>query len=561
MSAIDLSDLLGTETEVSAVSVQAPPPGASAGASGGVAYDGASKLDHLARWQPIIRSADAEILPEKGDLDARIRDTVRNDAFVGGGLTIYKDSIVGARYQLTAKPETKVLWGKEDDAWEIDFQEEVETKFTLYAESSSKWIDAARKKTLTDKARMGVAMMLGGGEILMSAEWMPADGRPYRSAIQMIDPDRLSTPELLTFQDTARLRNGVERDRFGAPIAYHIRNSHPSDGPFHDFSSLTSQQWTRVPARKSWGRPLIEHVFEEDRPDQSRGVSTLVSALSEMRMTKHFRRTELSRAVVAASYAASIESEIPEDVVSALGGNTGEGVPTVEWMGAYLAAVSAYNEGAKNLHMDGARIPVFAPGTKLKIQNPGANGPVGDKFEQSLLRYIAAALGLSYEQFAHDFTQTNYSSARAAIGEIQKTMASKKRIAADAVANFAYRLWLEEAINSNALECLKRRNVPKFYEGLNCEAYSACEWVGAGQGLIDPLKETQAALLQLKAGLATKEYVIARLFGGDYRRVARQIRRERDLDSYYGNPSVYDQANTTDMQNSLSGSAREGNPA
>ena len=560
MSAVDLSDLLGAETDVSTVSAEGPPPGASAGASGGVAYDGASKLDQLARWQPVIRSADAEILPEKGNLDARIRDTLRNDSFIADGIRTHKDSIVGARYQLTAKPETKILWGKEDDAWEVEFQEEVETKFTLYAESDSKLIDAARKKTLTDHARMGVAMMLGGGEILMSAEWMPADGRSYRTALQMIDPDRLSTPDLLAFQDAARLRNGVERDRFGAPIAYYIRNTHPTDGPFHDQSSLTAQQWTRVPARKPWGRQMVLHVFEEDRPDQSRGVSTLVTGLSEMRMTKHFRRTELSRAVVAASYAASIESEIPEDVVSALG-DTGKGVPTVEWMSAYLAAINAYNEGASNLHMDGARIPVFAPGTKLKIQNPGANGPVGDKFEQSLLRYIAASLGLSYEQFAHDFTQTNYSSARAAIGEIQKGMASKKRIAADAVANFGYRLWLEEAINSNSLECLKRRNVPKFYDGLNSEAYSACEWVGAGQGMIDPLKETQAALLQLKAGLATKELIIARLYGGDYRRVARQIKRERDLDSYYGNPSVYDQADTKDMQNALSGSAREGNPA
>lgn len=561
-AAVDLSDLIGTAADVStAVADAVQPPGATAAASGGVAYDGASKVDRLARWQPAIRSADAEILPEKTNLDARSRDTIRNDAFVSGGADIYRDSIVGSRYQLNARPETKVLWGKEDPKWEEAFQEEVETKFMLWGESQQKWVDAARINTFTAQVRLGVCTFFGGGEILASAEWMPADGRPYRSAVQMIDTDRLSTPMDKLIQDWSRIRNGVERDRRGAPIAYHIRNSHPNDGPYHDFSSLSEMNWTRVPARNRWGRPMILHIYEQDRPDQSRGVSDLVSALSEMRMTKHFRRTELERAVVAASYAASVESEIPDDVLAALGGQTPEGNATVEWMTAYLGAIEAYNSNATNLHMDGAKIPVFAPGTKLKLQNTGATGPLGDKYEQSLLRYIAAALGLSYEQFSRDFTQTNYSSARASIGETQKGMNAKKAIAADGVANFIYRLWLEEAINKNDLECLKRKNVPLFYEGLNAEAYCACEWIGAGQGQIDPLKETQAAVLKVKSGFSTKEAEIAKMSGGDYRRVARQIQRERELDTFYGNPSIYDSTDTKDMENSLSATPREGEAA
>ena len=45
----------------------------------------------------------------------------------------------------------------------------------------------------------------------------------------------------------------------------------------------------------------------------------------------------------------------------------------------------------------------------------GKGGPLGQEFEQSLLRYIAAALGVSYEQLSKDYSQTNYSSARAAM--------------------------------------------------------------------------------------------------------------------------------------------------
>lgn len=561
MSAHDLSDLLGPEAAVSTVVQQVMPPGASAVASGGVAYDGAKKFDRLALWQPPLRSADADILIDKDAVDARVRDTFRNDAYVAGGESIYKDSIVGGRYQLNAKPDTMVLFGKDDEKWETEFQEEVEAKFMLWAESPQNWVDAARRCNFTAMVRLAVGLDLAGGEVLASAEWMPDDGRPFRVALQMIDPDRLSTPMDGVYANDRRIRKGVERDRKGAPVAYHIRNTHPSDGAFFDYANPASWRWSRIPARKPWGRPMVLHLFEALRPDQSRGISRIASALSELRMTKHFRQTELERAVVASTYAASIESELPQDVAAALGaGTTGEGNPTTQWIEDYLALLDTYSGAARNLHMDGAKIPIFAPGTKLKIQNPGANGPVGDKFEQSLLRYIAAALGVSYEQLSRDYTETNYSSARAAMGETWKTMQAMKKRVADATANFIYRLWLEEAINYNQIEALKTKKAPKFYEGLNAEAYCECEWVGAGIGQIDPLKETQASLLRLKAGLSTKEIEVARISGSDYRKIARQIQRERELDAYYGNPSVYNQ-DTTDLQNSLTAAPRDGGEA
>lgn len=558
MSEFDLTDLLGSDAGVSPVPEAVQPPAASAVAAGGVAYDGASKIDRLSMWRPPLRSADADLLPVKDELDARALDTLRNDAYVAGGAAIRKDSIVGSRFLLNAKPETKILFGEDDEVWETEAQEEIETKFTLFAESDRHYPDAARRKTLTDMVRLAVGVHLGGGEVLASAEWFD-DGRPFASAMQMIDTARLSDPRDRLFGlGDRRVRKGVEIDTYGAPIAYYIRNAHPSDYRFGSLLNPDAMTWKRVPARKPWGRAMILHIFEEKQPGQSRGVAEIVTALSEMRMTKHFRKTELERAVVAATYAASIESEIPDDVRGALGADAGDGNATTAWMNDYLAAISEYSSGAKNLHMDGAKIPIFAPGTKLKIQNPGANSPSGDKFEQSLLRYIAAALNVSYEQLSRDYTKTNYSSARASIGEAQKSMMSIKRIVAEKTANFMYRLWLEEAINYNELECFKRRNLPKFYEGLNAEAYSACEWIGAGQGQIDPLKETQASVLKIKAGLSTKEIEIAKSHGGDWRKIARQIARERALDAKYGNPSIYDNTDTKDMTNSLSGSPREG---
>jgi capsid protein len=74
--------------------------------------------------------------------------------------------------------------------------------------------------------------------------------------------------------------------------------------------------------------------------------------------------------------------------------------------------------------------------------------------------------------------------------------------------------------------------------------------------MIDPLKETQADVLAIKNGLMTKEAAIARRSGTDYRKVAKQRARERDLDHELDLPSVHD-GESSDMENALSGTPQE----
>ncbi len=551
----EVAELLGDTAASLPAAEQSPGADVAASASGGVSYDGSNVVDKIGMWRPALRSADAEIIPEKGVLDARSRDTIRNDAYVANGQSIHKDHIVGAQFLLNAKPDSKLLFGQLDDVWETEFQEEVESKFMLWAESPQNWVDAGRRRSLTETVRLAVGVDVAGGEVLATAEWMKNDGRPYRTAIQMIDTDRLSDPTLIDFNK--RVRGGVEQDEFGAPIAYYIRQAHPSDLRLRARDWDGVAKWDRVPARKSWGRQMVLHLFEQNRVDQSRGVASMVSALTEMRMTKTFRKSELERAVIAATYAASIESDLPTgDVYAAMGAGSGDTNPASEWLNDYMSQIAEYSGGAKNLHIAGAKIPVFLPGTHLKIQNPGANGPIGDRFEASLLRHIAAAMKVPYSEFSKNYSDANYSSLRAEMATINRSMRSRKKRVADATANFVYRLWLEEAVNYNHLECLKRANVPNFYDGLNSEAYANCDWIGAGMGLIDPLKETQADVLGLKNHLTTLEEVMARRTGSDWRRQLRQMSRERTLETELLESSVYD-GDSTDMQNSLAATPQE----
>lgn len=490
----------------------------------GGAYDGAARFDKsLAAWNPPLQSADADLLPDKDLLDARSRDSARNDAYIQGGATIHKDGIVGSMYFLNAKPEYEVLGF--DETWAEEFQREVEAKFTLWAESPYAWVDAARQNNFTALIRLAVGVYTGGGEMLATAEWRRERGREFNTAIQMVDTDRLSTPTELQWDDN--VRGGIKRDQFGAPQSYFIKVRHRND---YGLWLGNSERWKEVPAYKPWGRQQVIFLREQQRIDQTRAVADIVAGLKEIAITRKFRDVTLQNAVVNAMYAATIESELPaEAAYSQLGGgNVGDGV--AGYAEAFLSAVSEYVGRSKHMKIDGVRIPHLFPGTKLQLRPAGTPGGVGQEFEASLLRYIATSLGVSYEELSRDYTKTNYSSARAAMANTWKFMQSRKKIVADGMAHAVYRLWLEEAINKNMLRSFPANAAGMLYTdghlNLMFEALAQGDWTGAARGQIDELKETQAAVLRIKYGLSTHEDELVRL-GKDWRKVYQQLERER----------------------------------
>lgn len=481
----------------------------------GSAHEGADRTSReLGTWHPVVRSPDADINREKSLMDDRGVDIVRNNGLMRGAESIHRDSIVGPQYRLNSRPDYRVLGL--DEKWADEFQQEVEAKYTLYGESSDNWIDAQRIKTFTDIIRLGVGQFFGSGEVLGTMEWLNGSLRPYRTAFQSVDTARLSNPN--DAADTKFLRRGVERDVNGAPLAYHFRMAHPKDPTaFEDV-----MRWKRVPVRKRWGRLMVVHIIEQMRPDQTRGVAEMVAILKEMAMTKRFHEITLQNAVVNATFAAAIESELPPEAAMEMVG-VGDGQVSSK-MAAMLAEIAAYQGGSKNLAIDGVKIPHLYPNTKLKLLPAGTPGGVGTDFEHSLLRHVAAALGLSYEQFSRDYTKTNYSSARASMNETWKYMQSRKKVVADRLANCIFSCWLEEAINMGDITSMPR-NAPSFYEGLNKDAYCRATWIGAPRGQVDEVKETTSAAMRIAMGVSTLEKEASRL-GEDWRENLDQRARE-----------------------------------
>lgn len=498
----------------------------------GGALEGADRTKReTVLWTPPMVSPDRAINPGKSLADARGKDMVLNDGYTQGAVRIQKDSIIGASFRLNAKPDYKVICGT-DAKWAQDWAEEfaatAESRFNLAAESEDGWFDASGMLTFTGMLRLWVGAFCYTGEIIGTAEWLDSDpSRPFKTAIQMIAADRLCNRDGLPDGNipgtSLKLSRGVEMDRRNRPQRFHFRRGYE-----YDWEAQDTNIWDIVEARKPWGRRQVIYVRDPNMIDQTRGVSEMTAALAHSNMTKLYSELVLQKAVVDASYAAAIESEMPNaDVIAAMGGGE-DGFTNA--MGQYMSMLQEFLGASENIAIDGVKIPHLFPGTKFNVHAMSNPGGIGSDFENSLIRKLAATFGVSFSEMSRNFAEFNYAGIKAEMALIERTMNAKKKFGADRAATQIYQLWVEEEMAQGNLPLPRGRNRTDFYRPLMKDAYTKCAWIASGRGQVDELKETQAAMLRIKAGLSTYEKEAAKL-GEDYREIFAQRAKEEGLAS------------------------------
>lgn len=481
---------------------------------------GSSHQRETVNWAVGGAPPDRAINTVKEEADGRAADMIMNDGYARGAIQTHMDGIVGSQYRLNSKIVWRAIPGA-TEAWAKETQRIIEERFGLIAESQACYLDASGMNTFTGMIRLAVASFVISGEVLATSEWDKSAGRPCKTCFQMVSPSRLRNPDWET--DTKNLRRGVKVDARGKPLGYYIMRTHP----YSFYWDADAYAHPLIPATKPWGRPQVFHVIEQLFPDQHRGIADMVAALKKMKMTKHFQEVTLQNAVINATYAAAIESEAPTpEMIVAMGGDLGGYEQAV---GAWLSGLTKYLAGAENITLDGgAMIPHLYPGTKLNMKTLGTPGGVGTDFEDSLLRHVAVSLNLNREEFLRDYRGMSYASARLSDSKTVRFMDARKKMVADRVANGFFGNWLEEEVNAGTIPMPNGAGPDLFYAPLVKEAMSRCSWIGSGRGQIDELKETQAAIMRIKAGLSTYEKEIAR-FGDDYRDVFEQAALEQGL--------------------------------
>lgn len=471
-------------------------------------------------WWPSRSSADALTLSAKDLSLARVRDVLRNDPHAKAAVERLVDLVVGDGLTLASKPDGTAL-GIEDRKVLRDFARQIQSEWRLFAEDPRRTCDVQRKLSMNGLWRLFARTWITRGEALAVLSWRdpaPQVVQRYSTCVMSIDPDRLSNPNGM--YETLTLRGGVEMDAFGTPVAYHIRNAHVGDW----WAAEAAWTWTRVEKQTNWGRPIVVHGFEPDDNGQTRAISPFVALIGRLRMIGKFGDAELSTAATNALFAAFVESDLPVDEVAQRMAPTAATYAdkVVDFYTKYPAQVG------------GVRIPVMLPGSKITMNGQPRQTASFASFQASFLQSIASALGLSYEQLAMDWSRTNYSSARAALNEVWRSIKRMSSVFVEQVVTPIFYAVIEEAFDKGYLKLPEGAKPLGIAANDNLAVFHAlpgailrCDWIGPPRGIIDPLKEAQGSALRLESMTSTFEKECA-ANGDDWEDIIDQIAVEED---------------------------------
>jgi len=457
-------------------------------------YDGAGRGTALTSgWFTSGTSADAEIWGSLKILRDRARSLYQNDPYLSGMVNSLIDNVVDKGITL----QSKVRMRRRDE-YDLRVNHQIEAWFYKWAENPS-WCDVRGQNDFYDFQRIILGSKVIAGEVLVRIVRRRFGDSPIPLALELIEADQLDdTHSVAQGPSGNEIRMGVEVDGWGRPMAYWILPNHPGDLFFRNGRNGGSS-----PVRV--GAENILHLVNRKgwRPGQTRGVSALHSILLRLKNLHSYEEAEVVKARYQACIGAYIQSDLPE--------TEGE-------IDQYGQPIEYLEPGLKERLRPGETIAAFDP------SSPNPNLP---DFIKHLLRSVAKGAGVSAYTATGDVTDANFSSMRTALLEERKRFKIEQSLLIQEFNHPVYRVWLEQAVLSGAV------NLPGY--DLNPDFYLCDQWSGAGWDWVDPLKDVQATELGLAIGTQTLTDALASL-GHDLEDVLAKRRQEMALFAKYGVP-------------------------
>ncbi len=267
-------------------------------------------------------------------------------------------------------------------------------------------------------------------------------------------------------------RLGVQFDTEGRKIGFWVWSKHPND-----MTGLLSQTGSEF-----YSTDDVIHPFEILRAGQTRGVPMGVAAFMKLSDFSDYEDAQLVRQKCAAAFVAFIKTD-----------KTG------------TDALESLEPGTIQYMNDGEEVTLSNP--------PAADGY--DSYSKKILQGVAAAYGITYEMLTMDYSNVNFTSGRMAKIDIT---------------NHFKRLQYQMIVPMLCVPVWEKFMDACIMTGL-ATARILCtdqDWTAPRVQQIDPVKETNARIAQLGAGLTTLSECI-REDGRDPEEFFAEYKAEQDL--------------------------------
>ncbi|KKN54301.1 hypothetical protein LCGC14_0593560 [marine sediment metagenome] len=436
--------------------------------------------------------------------------------------------VVGAGLKLQAEPARKVLESEGIILNAEDFNDIVEARFNVFANSKS--ADYSNMKSLNAIGNTTFLNSIIGGDVLIVLRLIKGEVK-----VQLIDGAHLVAP--LGDKDSKgkrkgknnRIRNGIEISSSGEHVAYWVKTKH--------------FEFERIKARgdKSGLKMAFIVYGGEYRLDNVRGIPKLAPILETLKKLERYKEATVG----SAEERQKIVLQIIHDQIST-GENPFQGqlakaydddavtddIPTDDVGNKLADTVAATTNKAVYNMPKGAELKALESKNELYFKD----------FYTVNINVACATLGIPPEVALSKY-DSNFSASRAALKDWEHTIKVNRRRFSEQFMQPIYEFWLEVQILQNKVQApgylLADNNMVK-------EAYQTARFTGATIPHIDPLKEVNAVREKLgdlakDIPLTTVEAATEELNGGDsssnMEQYAKELVKSKELGIKTNEPS------------------------
>lgn len=242
---------------------------------------------------------------------------------------------------------------------------------------------------------------------------------------------------------------GIEFSERGKKVGYWVHEYNPNN----EYTLKIAPKFVPV-------EDMIQ-VFYKEYPEQVRGIPFGTSAMLNMRDLGDYEDAQLMLQKVSACHVAFTTKPAPDSDMD-------EG------------------EGSDTDHLEPGMIEHLAPGEEVTFNSPPTPQGFSDYVSKNQQKN-AAGYGITYEQLTGDMSKTNFTSGRMGWIEAQRQLE-----------DWQYNMFIPQF-------CKKTWNW--FIEGIIIKGIInrkvGAEWTPQGREMLDPVKEMNGLILELKSGLVS----------------------------------------------------------
>ena len=414
------------------------------------AWQSAEITTLLQSWVASPRPIDHDIRTGLKVMRTRARDAAQNSDHARQFLGLVKANVVG-RKGVAMQAKNKLRNGKPAER----INETIEEWWKAWNRRGA--CDVTGQLSGVDLQRMAIETVARDGECII--RYLETWGNDHAFAVQLIDPEALDVDYNADLPNGNSVRMGVELDEWRRPIAYHLRGE-----PGPNRASYQTAERARVPAKD------IQHLYLPEWIWQTRGVPWMGTALHRIKMLAGYEDAAVTAARAGAAKMGFYKPS--EEVMPSNQYSTGE----------RQADNSLVQE------MEAGQIEILPQGYEFQGWDPTYPHTDYADFIKSVLRSVAAGLGVSYNALASDLEGVNYSSLRSGALQERDLWMMLQDWFIDAFLRPLFDRWMSIQLQLGRLtEFAGSQYTMDRLQSLNRVTWQARRWPW-----VDPLKDMQA---------------------------------------------------------------------